>query len=313
MKRIENTFPKFSKIEPEDYFKYQDFLYKFPQHCDFSLNNMLIWLAGNSHVDHSWINSNLVLRINNTIYGNQLKGSWVTILGDTEADKSINEIFRTLSIDKLIMVPDYFVNSIKKSESFMIEEDKDNRDYILDISSLLKRDGKKYQDFRYQINFFLNNYSEETVIRDMDLQDTSDSNVIIEALRAWPKVNSFGLNGNDPSRVDEKAIKRLVELQPILPIKHKCIGLYVNNRLQGFSIYHIPYSKDNIALGNHIKYNDDFKRTFDFLVFATASRLKSEGIRLLNAEQDMGIGGLRKHKLHWQPKMFYKKYIISRI
>jgi hypothetical protein len=296
-----NTFPNFQPFTSADFDDYQKFIYRFPQHCDFTLNNMLIWLSGNTSMQYSWLNGNLILRIEEILFTNKISGAWHTILGDNMADESLKELFSNGRIKKLLLVPDYFVNSIKHPESFVITDDLDNRDYILDVEKLINKSGKLYANFRYQISYFLRNYSEDAIIREIDLVEPSVIKEIINSLHLWPRINSFEHNGNDSGRKDAKAIDNLLRLQSILPIKHYCLGLYINGSL---------HSKDKIAMGNHIKFNSEYNRLFDYLVYATATRLRQQNIKMLNAEQDMGIEGIRKHKAYLNPYTYYEKFSI---
>ncbi len=304
------TFPNFLPFSKEFFVDYQNFIHEFPQHCDFTLNNMLIWFAGESSLSFSWLNGNVILKVSDTIYESGFgENIWYTVIGNSNADKTLRELFAS-GITGLQMVPDYFVASIAEPLSFTISEDLNNRDYILNIEQLLQRNGKEYQNFRYQISYFLKKYSENAVLKELDLTSIHATKEVINALHTWPRVASFQEGGNDPGKIDALAIDRLFRLQSILPIKHQCLGLYINDKLEGFSIYHIPYAKDTIALGNHIKTNGEFNRLFDFLVFATANRLKAQGVTLLNAEQDMGLDGLRHHKSFLNPFTFYRKYSV---
>lgn len=304
-------FPRFTPCKLELFEYYQDFLFTFSPHCDFSLNNLLIWF-GADNVKFSSLKGNLVLYINEALYTNQLGGSWYTILGASNASEALDEFFDSGLAKELVMVPDYFVSSITNQKRWKITEDVNNRDYILDIPSLLHKRGKLYENFRYQVSYFLKNHSQDSRLQDLDLSDPDVKKEILHCLKSW-QITSFGAKGNDRERTDERAIKRLFALQPILLTKHRCIGLYIGDELAGFSIFHTSQTKHPIGLGNHIKYNSQYKRMFDFLVFATASRLSTEGIRFLNAEQDMGLHGIRHHKKYLNPITYYKKYNIKPI
>jgi hypothetical protein len=307
------TFPSFAPLGPEVYGEYQGFVYAYPQHCDYALNNLLVWLSdGDSSIEWSQLNGNLVLRGSGSLCGSMPDEKWVTVLGDSKADETLDEILSEPEIDHLEMVPDYFVEALRDPEKYDVTADDANSDYVLEIDPLAKMEGKKYEHFRYEVNHFRRHYGESAEVKEIDLQSAEGSEAVLGAMRTWARVNSFSPDGNDPERVDEKAIQRLIGLQPTLPVKHHCIGVYVEGVLEGFSIFHMPHAKDRIALGNHIKYNAEYRRMFAFLVSVTAQRLCSDGTELLNAEQDMGIEGLRKRKMALRPAMYYKKYAIGR-
>ena len=304
------TYPDFTPVVKDVFNEYLEFIKEFPQHCDFTLNNMLIWLENESSLEMSWLNECIVLKVSDSIYKNNLgDGRWMSVLGSNDTDAPLDTLFTT-GVNELKMVPDYFVEKIEDQSKYKITEDLDNKDYILNIDDLVHSSGKVYQNFRHQISYFLKNYSELALLKVLDLSSTTDINEIINALHTWP-ISSFSSDGNDPARVDARAIDRLFKLQNILPVKHQCLGLYIDGQLQGFSIFHVPISNSNIAMGNHIKFNSEYKRLFDFLVFATANRLREQGVIFLNAEQDMGIEGIRYHKSDLNPELYYRKYIIQ--
>jgi len=307
-----NTFPHFKSLSREDYFVYARFIRSFPQHCDFTLNNLAVWLDAHDTLEYSWLYGNIVLRISGSPLFED-PGPTYTILGNKQAHKSLTRIFDSSDIRSLHLVPDYFVDSLsdRQKTAFVINDDRDNWDYVINIDDLIKKSGSKYENFRYQIKYFLKNYSDNAVIKPIDLQTTEGVHAIVNALHSWPVINSFTQNGNDPHRTDAQAIARVLEIQQWLPIKHQALGIYIEDKLQGFSIFHIPPATDNIAMGNHIKFNGEYKRLFDILAYTTATTLKSQGVALLNAEQDMGIEGIRHHKLDLNPMAFYKKYTIT--
>lgn len=309
-------FPDFSRLSEADYPEYESFISQFPQHCDYTLNNLLVWLAGDKIVEYSWLNGNLVLRFHTSfLFGPSINTDhdrvWHTVLGVNEPDATVDELLRSPEISELMAVPDYFVDKLTNAKNYLVTEDLGNRDYILDIENLVRKSGKVYENFRYQVSYSLKHHSEEAVVKELDLSDLQSIRLIINALHMWPKVNSFEKDANDEHRADADALQRLFLLQPKLPTKHKCIGLFIHGQLQGFSIYHIPTSNNHIAMGNHIKCNGEYKRLFDFIVYITATRLRTHGVTLINAEQDMNIEGIRHHKMYYNPVTFYRRYTLS--
>ena len=205
----------FEKFGPEHFTEYQDFISRFPQHCDFALNNLMVWMAGNTGLAFCWLNGNIVLRISGSIYENQLDGTWYTVLGDSDADNTLEQLFTWLNTGTLLMVPDYFVSALEHPERYSIVEDADNRDYILDIDTLIQRSGKKYENFRYQISYVIKNYSHESVIKELDLSKEQDVLLIINSMHTWSHITSFADGANDEYKVDAIAIDRLFQLQHI--------------------------------------------------------------------------------------------------
>ncbi len=304
-----NTFPNFKKFEPEDFKKYQSLLYSLRQHADYTINNLLVWDEGSKGIEFSWVKGNILFKITDSIYHGKSKKPHYMLVGKKSADATLSKIFNSGVVDKLVMVPDYFVKGIK-SKKFNVSEDKLNNDYILDVHSLLTRRGKRYANFRHRINYFTKKYGDSIETKDLDLLKTADVKLIVNSIHGWT-IRSYSSKGNDPDKHDGQAIDKLLKIQNILLVKHKCIGVFINGKLEGISIYQIPHAKDKIAIGNHIKYNADFNRIFDFLVYITANKLYEQGVTKLNAMQDMGVEGIKNHKADFSAVEYYKKYTIS--
>lgn len=290
---------------------YQDFIKNFPVHCDFSPNNLMIWLSAKSDVHGCWLNGNLVLSINGAVFSEKLNSTWYTVLGNNKADDTLDIIFNTAGFLRLEMVPEYFTDAVRTRNNYIIKEDADNKDYILSVEGLMNKAGKEYVWYRRQINHFENLYGNFTEIKELDPLSQRHSTEIIHVLKFWRSIASFSNKGNDAHGVDEDAINRLLKLQPNLLTKHKIIGLYIDGKLEGFTIYHIPISASSMAVGNHIKHNANIERAFDYLIYQTVKKLHENNIEYLNGEQDMGIEGLRYHKSLLRPVAFHKKYSIE--
>lgn len=307
-----NTFPNFVTLDENHYSFYEKFVKNFPQHCDFTLNNLLIWLGSNKHVEYSLLYNNIVLKIDESLYDIHNEHLWYTILGNNDADNTLRTVFSSGITNKLSMVPDYFINAITTID-YEIIEDRANHDYILRVDDIYAKKGRQYENYRHQINYVIKQYGNNLNTQKIDLSTEQGKIAISDSFKRWQHINSFSPDGNDSSRLDKAAIKHLLAIQDKLPVKHQCIGVYINNILEGFSIFHIANSKDNIAMGNHIKYNAAYNRMFDYLVFETVNELKRQNVTLLNAEQDMGLLGLRTHKKSLAPFTYYKKYTIKKL
>jgi len=303
------TFPDFCSLSPEWYGWYQERLYELPQQSDFTLNNMLVWLGGDCGVECSAVDGSIVLRVSSSRV-EALRGTWLTLLGPAVDRATLDLVLQLAPGHKLRMVPDYVVSTACGADH-VVAEDRDNFDYILDVEGLAQMTGKKYERFRYQVRRFERLHGSDAAVRELNLRDPSDAAAVLGALVAWPRVNSFGPGGNDPTRTDQRAIEQLIRLQPELSVRHRCLGVFIRGRLRGFSIFHVPHARDPIGMGNHIKYDASFDRMFDYLVHVTACDLREQGIHRVNADVDLGMPGLRRHKMQLRPVEFYKKYTVS--
>ena len=65
------------------------------------------------------------------------------------------------------------------------------------------------------------------------------------------------------------------------------------------------------AVGHFQKTDPSYPETSSRLLHELGRQLHSRGLRIFNAEQDLGIPGLRYYKCSLQPRGFLKKYIIG--
>lgn len=311
---MQDTFPIFRSLSKKDFPRFLDISRSLPQHIDFTLNGVYVWLSGRNdyNIDISWLNGNIVLKIMDCALLNNNSPAY-TVIGNTSPDETLLELLQNTTVDikELVMVPDFFVENIKQTNLFHISEEVNHRDYILDVNSLVSKKGSLYEDFRHNINYVLKNYSDGMILKDMDLSNAGHLKEVVNAMHSWTNIRSFSAGGNDPDKLDAWAINRLLNLSSTLPISYKCLGVHIGDTLKGFSIYHIPNPKGEIAMGNHIKCSSAYNRLFDFLVWITAIRLKEMGIKLINVDQDMGNPGVKSYKSKLNPVKFYKKYSIK--
>src|ERR1035438_5674317 len=91
-------FPAFKKLDQDFYYDYQLFISKFPQHCDYTLNNLLVWTKDGYDIEYCWLNDNIVFKNLNLTFINLNPDENVlklTIVGVKDADDSLKIIFDT--------------------------------------------------------------------------------------------------------------------------------------------------------------------------------------------------------------------------
>ena len=60
-----------------------------------------------------------------------------------------------------------------------------------------------------------------------------------------------------------------------------------------------------------IKADKQYEGIYTFLQSRVASEAYKQGYKYINLEQDLGIPGLKKNKLTWQPSKYLKKFIVK--
>ena len=176
-------------------------------------------------------------------------------------------------------------------EQFTFTEDRDYADYIYLRSDLSTLKGKKFQAKRNHINRFRNTYPdyEYTPITPDRIQECLD----LEA--EWCKVNNCDQQegtGNE-RRALIYALHNFEALGLTGGILHVTFGMPINHETFGV---HVEKADTSIE-GAYAMINYEF-----------ANRIPEQYI-YINREEDLGIEGLRKAKLSYQPATILEKYM----
>ena len=183
-------------------------------------------------------------------------------------------------------------------EQFTFTEDRDYADYIYLRSDLSTLKGKKFQAKRNHINRFRNTYPdyEYTPITPDRIQECLD----LEA--EWCKVNNCDQQegtGNE-RRTMIYANHNFEELGLTGGILH------VNGKIVAFT-FGMPINHE--TFGVHVEKADtSIEGAYAMINYEFANRIPEQYI-YINREEDLGIEGLRKAKLSYQPATILEKYM----
>jgi hypothetical protein len=305
-------FPVFRKLVPEDRNLYLTLYESVEPYSDFSFNNLLVWLDINNDLEISRLEDCLILRFSNPFEDNRIA---YTLIGKNGCLRVIQEVFTYLSTigeqPRMVMVPecvisDVLTNSNNLPQELVIRANANHRDYIFDIDTVLKLQGKRFSELRHSLNVFNRDYSDKIIVQNLQLQELATKELLLSALERWRADLQF--NMNDLRHEEIKALSRYLMYSKWCPAK--CLGFFINDHIIGFSIFHLPPQK-GWAIGNHIKCDPNIRNAFDFIYYMTMYTLHNEGIQTINGEQDLGIAGLRNHKQQLGPSGFLYRYDIS--
>lgn len=192
-----------------------------------------------------------------------------------------------------------FIDDLKElyGESLLIEEDRDNFDYIYESQKLISLSGKNLHTQKNHYNNFTknNNYRIAPLCTEV-IQDC------IKASREWCSRNDC----KGYLLYELKAIQELLKYSDKLDF----IGLviYVNEKLSAFTIG--EKVNDSMALIHIEKADSDIKGLYTFINKIFVETCFSD-IPFINREQDLGIENLRKTKLSYRPIKLEPKYSIK--
>jgi uncharacterized protein len=186
---------------------------------------------------------------------------------------------------------------------WVINEDRDNFDYIYKTSEISKLKGSKFEKKRNKINKFLNE-NKFLKYRIVNLMEENENTNLIRVFNKW--VIKKGKNKSETNH-EKIALQRLLKDSKTFNLL--CIGVYKTNSLLGFAITELL--GNSYAVFHFVKADPSIKGIYEFIFWNCAKELSKRGYKYMSREQDMGILGLREAKMSWRPKIFLKKYTIS--
>jgi len=193
-----------------------------------------------------------------------------------------------------------FLEKLKSlyGEDLEYYQDVKNFDYIYEAEKLIKLNGDKLRKRKSQYNHFVNSYVHH-------IEDISNDKVINDCLKfaeEW-----FGNQ--------QKNYQLECELQGIRDILHNLdklnglgMAVYVDNVIAGFTIGEIV-NKDLAII--HIEKGDTIYNGIYAFINRTFAELYLKDVKYINREEDIGIPGLRRAKLAYDPIKLEKKFLVN--
>lgn len=185
-------------------------------------------------------------------------------------------------------------------------EERDYFDYVYSGEKLRSLGGRKNQKKRNHINFFLKEYENRFEYRKLNQKDFNEC---LNLLNEWAIKKDDGQYSNDFNN-EFRAIKLLFDNYNKLSDKLKIGGIYVDKKLQAFSIGEMINS--DMAVIHIEKANPEIRGLYPYINQQFLVNEFSE-VEFINREEDLGIEGLRKAKLSYHPERFVEKYTVIEI
>lgn len=204
---------------------------------------------------------------------------------------------------KLYLADEEAVNILKLPEDkFIVEEDRRYFDYIYDAEELRNLSGKKFHKKKNHVNGFMREYEGRYEFKILSCEDINE---IIGFLNEWKDARSID---DEYNRVDYEIIGIQSVLKNCELIKFKIAGVYIDGKLEAFSMG--SYSKEEKMAYIHVeKANPEIRGLYAFINQQFLIHGFYDAIKV-NREDDMGIEGLRKAKMSYNPIYLAKKYTI---
>ncbi len=201
-------------------------------------------------------------------------------------------------------VPPQFIERYPElGHYYEVENERSLSEYIYSVEKLVELKGKKLRKKKNHISQFLKNYPEYQ-IRPMDSAVRNHCLMLAEKRLSENRVVSNSIR--EEGVVLKKAFKYFES------ISLEGIAIYINsgsqNQLAGFAVYS-RLNRDVFTI-NFEKINYAYPGAAQIINWETAKQLKHR-CRYINREQDLGVPGLRKAKLSYDPELLYPAYFLN--
>lgn len=291
---------EFHRVDLADKQQIKDYLRINPYcNCDYSFGNLYNWgfLYLTSVAYHKQM---MVIRFRSKETGNE---AYLMPIGEGNLKEVLLDMEHTSHLNGhpliLMAVQDSALEAIKETEpnTLKVFSNRDNADYLYEREKLETLSGKKLQSKRNHINKFKRlypDYQYEPITR-----ENADECIALENL--WYK-DADNTPGMDEER--QMVIRALKQFDEI-GLTGGCIR--VEGKVVAFSLG-MPINPR--CFGVHIEKADtSYEGSFTIINQEFVKHLPPQYLRI-NREEDLGLEGLRKAKLSYQPLKILEKHKV---
>ncbi len=187
--------------------------------------------------------------------------------------------------------------AFERCSGFVLEEDRDNSDYVYSMESLLTLSGKKLHGKRNHINQFRAQYGDVAEY----VEITPD--MLGECMGVYCEWLS-GKDASEPGVLSEKeAIQRILTHMDTLGVKGG--GIRIQGKLAAFTLG--EQINDEIAVIHIEKADSGIPGLYTIINQQFVEHAWTK-VKYINREEDMGLEGLRRAKLSYNPAFMIDKF-----
>lgn len=276
-----------SRAELEPFFDLREI-----KSCEYNFNVMYIWAKVNG--------IKYAVTEHFAILSEVMDGRFITLMPLCqeayfgEALEAVLEYYKINGLKFSMYVTDtVFSDFVEKNYTNRFDRviDRDFCDYIYDGEKLRTLVGNKYSKKRNHLNAFYAEYEGRYFYRAITKEDKV---IVCQYLRRWIK-NKDEITESLDAELD--AICRVIDHLDRLDIK--CGGIFVDDQLEAFSIGSL-INKGKEAIIHVEKANENIRGMYP-LINTVFLNNEFPTVEWVNREEDLGIEGLRKAKLSYNP------------
>ena len=293
-------FPEFKPIEIADRETLEDYFHEHPPLVsEFTFTNLFGWQKAHNYQVSKYKDGFLILK--------ESKGnlSFLQPLTTGNPVKAVRDCFKYLEGKTENPVveragEDFVASGAWEGSGFAVSEDRDNFDYLYDARELTELAGEKFHDKKNLLNQFLKKYQYRY------------QNLTPELIPECLKFKKEWCEERDCEKTDGLKQENCAVLQMlknfhalsnrggIIRIDEKIAALTLGEPLNKDTlVIHAEKAKGGI-IGLYQAINWEFLKN------------QAPGFPFVNREQDLGVEGLRRAKMSYNPAKLIKKYKITR-
>ena len=188
---------------------------------------------------------------------------------------------------------------------YEVEEQVDLKDYLYDGEAMRTLSGKKLHKKKNHLNAFKREYEGRYEYRRLCC---SDRHQVWEFMERWRRQKADGDVLEDSLEYEVAGIHEILKNCSSLCVRMAAV--YVDGQMEAFTIGSMN-ERENMAVIHIEKANPDIKGLYQFI---NQQFLVNEfpDAALVNREDDVGMEGLRKAKMSYNPVGFARKYMVRK-
>lgn len=298
------AFPTFRRLSYWDRAAIERLTAQFPPYSDFGFTSLWVWDTDETCAI-SRHGGNLIVRFKDFTSNDH----FYSFIGQDRIPETV-ELLLSRARDEglaaqLRLVPEITVRAEPRLvEQFIITEDRDNFDYVYSLADWASFPSPRFQ--RHQKRLELCCQQTTLANRELDVSERDVQDAMRQLFHTW--VYRQGGSGCEDARHERAALERLFALPDKARIA--AFGAYDGDQLAGFAIWEgLPDGRCSVS--HFQKADRSYGELSSWLAHSLGKRLSQSGYQQLNAEQDLGIPGLRNYKRSLQPCHYLRKYTIK--
>lgn len=292
-------FP-FKKLSFEDKESIEQFTSQFDPYSDFNFTSL--WSYNTSQDTEIYLDDNCFIVKFPDYITNVPIYSFLSRTNQKNILYGLFEHMRSEGVEqKIHLLPEISLSTeIQTDPNVIVEEDRDNFDYIMHIPEVVSLESTLYKYKRRHIHQFLSHHPTHEV-NVTSGRNKMEQDYVLRLFHLWAQSKT----DRDTSH-ERIALTRLLEATNKIDVLN--VTVWDQGSLVGFAFVE---TLGKYSIGSFMKADGQYEYIYDMLYHQCAIALHKLGCTYLNYEQDLGILPMREAKMHWHPNHFLKKYTVK--